>query len=48
MRRNLCHLWNCSPAELAQMDARTVLHESELIWFYESEVAKKAAANARR
>ena len=25
MRRDLCQMWNCSPAELAQMDARTVI-----------------------
>lgn len=41
MRRNLCHMWNCSPAELALMDARQVLHETELILLYESEVRKK-------
>ncbi len=41
MRRKLCHMWNCSPAELAQMDARTVLRETVLIDLYESEVAKK-------
>ena len=35
MRRKLCHFWNCSPAELAQMDARRVLHETALIELYE-------------
>lgn len=42
MRRNLCHMWNCSPAELAQMDARQVLHETELILLYEASLPKKA------
>ena len=41
MRRDLCQMWNCSPAELAQMDARQVLHETALIRLYEAEVAKK-------
>lgn len=51
MRRNLCQLWNVTPAELAQMDARQVYHESQLIWQYEAELAAKAqreAASGRR
>ena len=47
MRRNLCQMWNCSPAELALMDARKVHHETSLIVLYESEMAKKAQ-NGRR
>lgn len=42
MRRRLCQMWNYTPEELDRADARRVLHESQLLWLYDDEVARKA------
>jgi len=40
MRRKLCQMWNCSPAELAAMDARKLMHETALVEQWDSEMRR--------
>ncbi|MCC6772131.1 MAG: hypothetical protein IT360_13050 [Gemmatimonadaceae bacterium] len=42
MRRRLCQMWNCSPAELDQLPARRTLHETALIDLFEAEMRARA------
>ena len=38
MRLNLCRMWNLSRAELAEQDARSLLHDTALLMLYQESV----------